>query len=584
MKKILSLMLAVLMLLAALTSCIATETPSADTTTSETDDGTKEYNDDVKLSNGSVAEYKIVRPEFTTTRVIECLTKVRNAYKEISGGVELTVDMDWVKRGTDTAPIKEILIGYTNREETRTVMDKIGFDDYAIEAVGNKIVIAAHTPERLEEATEKFCQESLQFKADESGVQSMFFVKGMHFKSDRELLFGEDNSIEKYVVVCDLFNSAYNKAANKFVETIKKNYKIDLKISDELNDATEYEILIGKSKRLVSKEVLNDKLGALDYTVAVSGKKLVIGGTTSGVTLSGVNDFCENELTGKYSYKINFIVDETITNSAYSFTDDNAEADGTDVRVMSFNVLSELWDSKAKNIDERDTAVVATIFNYSPDVVGLQEVTDNWHTRLKMLFNGKYIITDPKTDKGYTNYSTIAYNSEKVKMLEHGTKTFSQGNSKNMRLVTWGYFEKISTGKKFIVANTHWDIDQNGNQFKIIHSSEMADIVKGLEAQYNCPVITTGDYNSRESTEMYKNYVAKTGYTEAKYTAKKINRACVTYHDLGKNISSTGKAESIDHIFGSSKVEFLYFNILINKTVIDASDHCPIYADIKFKS
>ena len=102
-----------------------------------------------------------------------------------------------------------------------------------------------------------------------------------------------------------------------------------------------------------------------------------------------------------------------------------------------------------------------------------------------------------------------------------------------------------------------------------------------MKERYNCPVITTGDYNTTEAEDGYKTITEVAQVSEAKYTAKKINRQCVTYHDLGKTVS-VSKSNSIDHIFGTDRVEFMYFNVLVDKTVINASDHCPIYADVKF--
>ena len=87
---------------------------------------------------------------------------------------------------------------------------------------------------------------------------------------------------------------------------------------------------------------------------------------------------------------------------------------------------------------------------------------------------------------------------------------------------------------------------------------------------------------AKDPDEYIKNFVRTTGFSEAKLTAKVINRAGTSTHILGKP-RGTG-AQSIDHIFGSQDVEFLYFNTLIDNSILDASDHLPIYADIKFKN
>ena len=98
-------------------------------------------------------------------------------------------------------------------------------------------------------------------------------------------------------------------------------------------------------------------------------------------------------------------------------------------------------------------------------------------------------------------------------------------------------------------------------------------------------MITTGDYNKRESSAEYKKYVEITGLRDSKYNSAVTGNVHATSHGyspLGKMPSTTTK-ESIDHIFGSDKVEFLYFTVMVDQIVLDNSDHCPIFADIKLK-
>ena len=70
---------------------------------------------------------------------------------------------------------------------------------------------------------------------------------------------------------------------------------------------------------------------------------------------------------------------------------------------------------------------------------------------------------------------------------------------------------------------------------------------------------------------------------DAGLTAKVINRNFKSTHDLFEDPVPAPDILAIDHIFYSSDIEALYYNMLIDKTVIDASDHFPVYADIRFK-
>ncbi len=43
----------------------------------------------------------------------------------------------------------------------------------------------------------------------------------------------------------------------------------------------------------------------------------------------------------------------------------------------------------------------------------------------------------------------------------------------------------------------------------------------------------------------------------------------------------TPDIKAIDHVFYSSDVEALFYNMLVDKILLDASDHFPVYADLK---
>src|SRR5690606_30875590 len=106
-------------------------------------------------------------------------------------------------------------------------------------------------------------------------------------------------------------------------------------------------------------------------------------------------------------------------------------------------------------VDGRQDSVSSTILHYAPDVVGLQEVSDNWYAVLPGLLAAEYTMVCPQTSRGQTNYTGMAYNQRKVKLLESGTDILVAGNSTKLRLVTWGHYEQLAGGARFVVMNTH---------------------------------------------------------------------------------------------------------------------------------
>ncbi|MBQ8441518.1 MAG: hypothetical protein IJX19_12710, partial [Clostridia bacterium] len=176
----------------------------------------------------------------------------------------------------------------------------------------------------------------------------------------------------------------------------------------------------------------------------------------------------------------------------------------------------------------------------------------------------------------------LAYNIEKVTLLEHGVKTLASGNNAKLRVISWGYFERKSDGERFFVANTHWDLTAMPES-RTKQAIEMGDFMVAMKEKYNCPVISTGDYNTQSHQEQFQTYLDHSKLADAGLTAKVINRNFKSTHKLFEDPVPAPDTLAIDHIFYSSDIEALYYNMLIDKTVIDASDHFPVYADIRFK-
>ena len=534
---------------------------------------------EVRIGDSSTA-YKLVRPDKDNTARTKILVDLNNYFKEIAG-FSLTPMTDWHKAG-DKLPELEILLGNTDRDETRDAMSRIGYDGFSVTKYGEKIVIAAHKREKLLEAVEYF--KSCLSVTEEDGKKVLWF-KGENHVEDSDTawkyFFGSDAPLENYRIVCDKSEKKIAGACSDLQREIRTAFGVSLDIKDALAVASNIEIIVGECARPESRASLS-ALSGIEYTICVCGdnsSKIFIGGLTPETTVVAVKRFISKFVNSLYSNSIIMENNYSELELAYSYQDSNVLADGADIRIMSFNLLTELWDLKLP-IAGRDVIANDLIRYYSPDVVGLQEVSDGWHATLAKLFGSDYKITDTRNGQGRTNFSTLAYNTAKTKMLDHGVTVFSKGNDTRLRLATWGYFEQISSGKKYIVVSTHWDLGKNA-EYQMIHSNEMADLVLDLGKRFGCPVITTGDYNSNENSDPYINYVMKTGYIDAKHNCKNVNRYSNGTHSVGSSPSIGAGLLSIDHIFGSTGVEFLYFNVLVDSFVNEASDHNPIYADIK---
>lgn len=580
MKKILISALCLLLSVLCLASCTE-KLPETETTTPETTDEPHEpglfdplEGDPILLAEGGKTYYKLIRPQKTTDDITACYRVIANAYEEKAGSVYAGAD-DWYREGTDITTPCEVLLGNTNRPETRQVMEAIGFDDYAVAKVGNKIVIAAHNPRRLYEAAVYFRDHLTTIEGSGSAAK-MIYTGNYHFESGKHYVFNAENKLEDYRIVYRAGRPDCLNTAVELASAFKKSFKIEVPVVADSEPAVECEIVLGAADRdIVHDHILT--LGKSDYVIATSGKTVLIASPSDAFTSLAVTKFIGEQVNGTYSYTINFEADSKKINSAYSFQESSFLATGADIRIMSFNILCEKWNDRLP-VEGRDYQVTACVNYFAPDVIGFQEVSDAWYASLNKLIGGTYAFTDSKTPDNKTNFSTLAYNKETLTMLDHGVILFSQGNNVQLRLVTWALFEVKATGKKFIACSTHWDLGSNP-QYQQVHSDEMADIVLRLQKTYNAPVLTTGDYNTDETTTYYANFLKKSGYKDAKYTASIVNRDWKSYHNVGECPPSSNK-KAIDHIFGSPEIKFAYYNLLVDQVVLDASDHCPIYADV----
>ena len=573
--KFLTLLLAFLMLALPLASC-KDQGAQDEAKTTEGGNAPQMLDEPIVLCNAKESFYRVVRPKTTMAPINDSASLVLS-YPADHDASKLI--LRWSTDESEPTDA-EILIGFTKRPESLEVLNDLGLDDYAIVHKNGKIVVIAHTPERLIEATNYLCENLLSIRTNESGQKEMVYLGDYVFRSTNDkFLFTKENPLSAYTIVYKKDSTDYQNIAARLQTAIKEAYGLTLPVTDDSAAEKECEILIGDVNRALAKKYMeNNPDFSIFFTVtAVEGKKLFLGAGSLGVSEHMINTFCSTYIKPIYSNNI-VISSETLeVGKPFTFADTTELAQGANLRVMSFNILCELWNKLAV-IPGRELPVIAPIFTYKPDILGLQEVSDAWYEALDPLLGPTYAIVDKKTARNGTNFSPLAYNTETLKLLEHGVLNLKVGGN-GLRVVSWGYFERKSDGARFLAMNTHWNVNADAAE-RTAQSKEMADFVVTMKAKYNCPVITTGDYNTRASDTQFELYVSTSGLRDACLNAKVANRMIKTTHTLFSE-QTRGAGEAIDHIFASSEVELLYYNVLIDPCLAPSSDHYPIYADVK---
>lgn len=181
-KKFLAAFLAALMLITFLASCNpnppsdtdegtgeATEAPTQQDSSSqtngngETGEPTEDINDPTvhDIVKDGVPQYAIVFPDGASERIKSAAKSIYDAVCKIAtnkSDAEFGTDMsvEYLKTGKHDPAVKEILVGVTNYDQTSEVLSDLGYGDYAIKTVGNKIVITAWSESAIEMAVARF--------------------------------------------------------------------------------------------------------------------------------------------------------------------------------------------------------------------------------------------------------------------------------------------------------------------------------------------------------------------------------------------------------------------------------------------
>lgn len=248
------------------------------------------------------------------------------------------------------------------------------------------------------------------------------------------------------------------------------------------------------------------------------------------------------------------------------------------VRIMSFNVLSKWYGPDA--IYFRKDMVVKTIAEYSPDSMGLQEATLPWMTWFKVqLPEYDYVGVASGDGVSLGGFSPIFYLKDKYTVKDSGTFWISETPEKpskgwdaaSKRVCTWAVFENKVTGETYAHINTH--LDNEGNAAR---ENGIAMILEKA-AEFDIPLVCTGDFNSRENGPFYTQLMAGP-LRDTKFLAPDT-MSHNTYNGF-RPVEEQPRI-IIDFILVND-----YMSPLVYKVITEGvdgryvSDHYPLYADM----
>lgn len=550
------------------------ESTTADTTTSEAEiqSPTPGETGCVLVEEGK-SRFTVIYPDEPDEVTFAAVKRFCEAVQQKTG-VNLKRNVDLIRQGSvHNSETYEILIGYTNYDQTAQALSDIGYGDYVIQQIGHKLVIAGYTPDAVLQAV-NYCVSSGLTLDEEKGTLTLgdyaYRVK-RHVESFR--ISGED--LKNYRLIIGDENN--RTAAEQLVRDISERYGPVLPIlKDKECEPSEYEIRLGATNR-------DDwgKAEPLCYGYRVSGKTVYL--SCGGMHSAGlaVDLFTSRFLWGEQNIKLE---DGMMENKMKM--GGLPKTEGADLRVMTANILAEFpsWGLTTP-VPGRAEILRGILDAYSPDVVGLQEVTPQWYKYWNDYIGDEYTFIYPDTPEGLTNYSSIIYKKDLFTVVEQGLHHFSTNGANHIRLVTWAVLENKQDGRRFAIFNTHWSwggegSTRTGEQTAHIQLLEEAEIIRAVVEKYGCPVFCTADYNTKQDTPNYYDFMKEASVEDAKVLARQAGTLLTENGGCGVLGEPHNGVNSIDHIFVTPGMKILSFNTVLDCESASLSDHSPKYADV----
>ncbi len=286
-----------------------------------------------------------------------------------------------------------------------------------------------------------------------------------------------------------------------------------------------------------------------------------------------IND-CKGLTEAKFAQVSNYgKIDEALEATADLFNEEDVK-----LKVMSFNVRN----GEYKN--GRMELVLSKIMEESPDIVGLQEVGDDWKpffrenidsTGYAKLGHGRYQL-------GYSEENNILYKKDKFDLIESDTVWLTdtpeiESKWKNPedptdgfpRIMTYAVLRRKSDGTVFVFANTHLETDAPAQDHQAYWLTQI------LQDKFcnEYPIILTGDFNCSEGATAY-NIVVDFGFEPT----NRYGESTGTFNGYSRK---NGEGPIIDFCFVNEYISVKSYKVM-PATVNDqyVSDHNAIVSEV----
>jgi len=258
------------------------------------------------------------------------------------------------------------------------------------------------------------------------------------------------------------------------------------------------------------------------------------------------------------------------------------------LHIVSFNVRYNNPGDGENSWPHRRDWVAEIIRREKTDIAGLQEVLKSQFDDLAVRLSDYAIYGVGRNDgKELGEYAPILYRKDRFELVDKGQFWLSATpevvgsvgwDANQTRIATWVKLCDRKTKKNFLAINTHFDhVGQEARR-------ESAKLIVAKTQKLGCglPVIITGDFNSRPTSEAYKTI---TDESSSRIFYDAFARTKTAHQGPDSTWSGFRKVlpgQRIDFVFVTDDVTVLSHKILAEQR--DGrfpSDHLPIVTLLK---
>ncbi len=498
---------AILLILATLLGILCACTGEGDVTTGPDENSTEEPTVVYDVALADLGQYKIIRSESASTALVNEILELKKAMdKKFSVDLGLKNDL-YSETVPSTMPTEyEILVGDTNREESKQVLSSLRADDYIYTVVEKKVIITAHSDENTVKAIEKFISEVVNKAEGEKLLTSkQAFTYKAEYSCTGATLDGKNISDYK-IVYANRNRQGERDAAERLAGLISEKLGFVLEVyPDSELQAGENEILIGET----------DRETGIEYT-PTEGKYYI------AKAPKGVSVLADSKLS--YMHAVSALIGDN-TSGEVKLEVGNGEAAYTPIKLtaMSFNVwVSSYSVARADRVAQR-------IKEYSPDTIGFQETSPTWMDYLSTKLSDEYAYVGIGRDgvgKGESN--PVFYKKAVFELLEEGTKWLSdtpdkiskyESSSLN-RVFTYAKLKHKESGQVVLIVNTH--LEHTSSEAR---EDQIKVICRFLQEYGAYPTVLTGDFNCQVSEAPIRYLLSNTALKNSMNLAAKKEMA-----------------------------------------------------------